>query len=764
MTASDLVFPSFEDAAGQDVRDVVGAAPRRGPSAWLAILLSVAACAGLLTLLFVRNHRYFYVDDRIAETVPKFVDIGRMLLAGQWPWLSTNIVNGGAYAIEYLNGVFNPLNLALCVVLARLDDVALGSFVYVLVHCCILAASGAWAGRTLGLGVAWSTALGLSIGFQPYTILWNATAWSQGLIAFAWFALAVAAAMAFHGEPRRRTGWILLFATYSCLTSGWPITVLVLGFFVGVLVVARLAHGAEVRDSAWLCAWFGAGAICSLVAIVPLLTAFQVAARSSGLQNATNFNVAPLEGLLQAANPAYYGFFNNWGGYGLQTLPHFYAAWFLLPVFVFVKAASPRRDRAALLIALLAGAALSVVLALGPERLLVFRFPTRAIQFVNFFLVLLAGHLVAGGRFAFSLRRLAVMLALLGLMTLNALQADPSGLPRVVAFSLPVLALCLLVWARGFQHQRRLSVDEAHWRATPFDWIVPLGSAGILLMLAWWHPSGRGIDWGFPHQVSSLRPVSGKDYTLFYGNYFPPGVGESGYREYRFATTGLTIGDRQINGYSSVGNKVFRRIFGIDDQGNFPPGAAASFTAVDPQTGIQILELFRVDQIVALRGPMDEELRAALGPGWRRDPTGEVSAVYRHAPYPLPGLVSYVSPGVRLGESACRPTHTRECVRVEASGEAAGEGGRVVFARLWVPGYHATLNGEALGVERHAGLLVSVAVPSGRSGVLALTYRPPGLRLFGSLAALVLLGLLAATWFDRPRRTRSQDDRPALPA
>jgi hypothetical protein len=716
---------------------------------WHAILISILIVAALLTLQFQLNHRYFYVDDRIAETVPKFVDIGRLLLSGQAPWLTTNIVNGSAYALEYLNGVYNPLNLALCVVFALARDVAFASFIYVLVHCCLLAGSAAWLGRTLGLNTLWAVTIGVSCGFQPYTIVWNASAWSQGLIAFAWLSLAVAALAAYHLRPARLHGWLILIATYGCLTSGWPHSVLILGLFAALLVLARLVMRLPLPSTIWICAWFGGGILCSLIAIVPLLTSFEVAARTSAVKNTVAFNVTPFEGLLQFANPGYYGFFNNWGGYALQPLPQFYAGWFLLPVLVFWKPAAFGRPTTALAAALIGMIGLSALAALGPERLLVLRFPTRALQFYQFFLVAFAALLVARGSFIFSRHRLWVLLGLVALLAVNAMQVDPDGAGRIALYGLAFAALCLAVWAPAGALAGQPTGASRSWYSP--DVVVVLGTVALLACLAYNHPAGRGTDWGFPNKPGRLKPVSRSDYTLFFGNYLPPGADIGAYDEFRFATTGLGIGDRQINGYSSLGHRFFRKIFPIDDQGNFQPGAARRFTQLDTATGLQFLELFRVDQVIALLGPMDDAMRAAAGPKWQREATGRYTATYRHAAYPLPGGISYADPNLALSappDATCHNNNVTSCAVIDKAG---AEPGLVVFARLWFPGYRAELNGEPLPVMRHAEMLPAVLIPPNRTGLLVLSYRPPGLRACGALA-LAVLGALA---FASRRRTRT---------
>ncbi|MDQ3354599.1 MAG: hypothetical protein M3507_09020, partial [Actinomycetota bacterium] len=292
--------------------------------------------AGLYTLHFAQNRTFFFIDDRVNDTLPKLMDIGRAVGSGEWPWLTTDVVNSGAHAIEYQNAIFNPLLVALSVPLSRMDDMALAGFLLVLVHALLLAGAAAWLGRILGLSTSWTIAFAVSCSFQPYTVLWGAAAWLQAVTSFAWFVLAVAAALAFHAEPRRRYGWTLLLATYGCFTSGWPLAIPVLGLFVLTLLVVRLRDRGDLRSTAWLAAWAAGGAVCSLIAVYPLTRSVEFGARPSSISNDGNFNVVSIDGLLQFANPAYYGFLHSWNGYVRQELPHFYVAWFVLPVLAFL--------------------------------------------------------------------------------------------------------------------------------------------------------------------------------------------------------------------------------------------------------------------------------------------------------------------------------------------------------------------------------------------------------------------------------------------
>jgi len=752
-------------------------APARPPvrrRTWPAVVLSTVTVAGLFTLLFLRNHRFAYLDDRQADGVAKLVDMGRILQSGEWPWLSTDVVNSGGYAVEYQNGVFNPVNLAFGVLMGNLDDAAFASFLQLLAHLVLLTAAAAWLGRMVGLSTAWTVAFAVSVGFQPYTVYWGA-AWYQAIVSFSWFVLAVAAAVALHLTGRQRHGWLLLVATFLCHQSGWPLAIPVLGLFVAALVVARLATGQPRAGTAWIAAWYGGGAVASLVGLYPLLVSFEFAARSSSISNDSNFNVAPLEGLAHAADPAYWGWFANFDGYGLQELPHFYVAWFLLPVLVFWRPAPgvvPAHVRA-LGIATVGLLLVTALGALGPERVLVFRFPTRFLQFSGFFLLLAVALLVAHGRFTFSRRRAAVLAGVLLLQAVNALQAHPDGPGRIVGLTALVAVLCLAVVAprvAGPSGGRlRLPAWLASTRAS--DVAVALGTVVVMAVVALLHPMARGYDWGFPHDLTTVEPLSQRDYTLWFGSYAPldrPGELPSPvddvadfYAEYRPSSTGLLVGERQVNGYSPLGHRFLREHVPLDDHGNFGDTGAEQFAAVDPETGLTWLELLRVDQVIAVLGPRDALVAEVLDDSWRRVAEGRHTATYRRAPYDLPGLVSYASPGTQVdAREGCPLRHSHECVDVAVTGE---DPGRVVFARLWFPGYSATLDGEPVDVVRYDGTLVAVDLPAGAAGELVVSYRSPGFVPLAALAGAVVAGLAIAQLVVRHRRrqTVAADGAPA---
>jgi hypothetical protein len=96
-------------------------------------------------------------------------------------------------------------------------------------------------------------------------------------------------------------------------------------------------------------------------------------------------------------------------------------------------------------------------------------------------------------------------------------------------------------------------------------------------------------------------------------------------------------------------------------------------------------------------------------------------------------------------------------VVVDVDVPAAGAAALVSFARPWLPGYRATLDGEPLDVLRMDALMPAVVVPAGGRGRLELRYFPESLRRGLAIAAaaaavhVALAAALAATaWYPRP--------------
>ena len=88
-----------------------------------------------------------------------------------------------------------------------------------------------------------------------------------------------------------------------------------------------------------------------------------------------------------------------------------------------------------------------------------------------------------------------------------------------------------------------------------------------------------------------------------------------------------------------------------------------------------------------------------------------------------------VAASKRMRHSSVARVDTRPC-----GGESL-----LVFARPWVPGFVASLNGKPLQVETADLIMPAVRVPAGSEGEVVLAYKPRSLKLGASIAAAALL-------------------------
>src|SRR5262249_29121934 len=107
------------------------------------------------------------------------------------------------------------------------------------------------------------------------------------------------------------------------------------------------------------------------------------------------------------------------------------------------------------------------------------------------------------------------------------------------------------------------------------------------------------------------------------------------------------------------------------------------------------------------------------------------------------GTVSYVPENATL--EVDEATATRERVRLSLHGSVPAPRW-IVFARLYWPGYEATINGTAGRVDSIDGILPNIVLPPDVPGSVevVLSFRPPGLRASWIVAGVGLLVALGA--------------------
>jgi len=707
---------------------------------WFFLLLSVLTPLLVSFYIYTINPRFYFIDDKVSEAIPKFYDMGRMMRQGEFPSLTTSIMCGSAYAMEYQYGVFNPVQLLACYLLPSFANHELAAWFLAAVYLVLTGAGGFILGKNLGLNNIRALVLSTLISLNYHGLYWNASAWHDALMSSTWIVFCLAFLAGFMREKSSAYQAIGLFVSYVlCLTCGCPLGVAVAA--ISSLVV--LIHLAWIRKDWRSCCLIIASGIAALMvattSLISLFSASAVSGRSYVFCNRHNFLVAPLDGLIAFFDPAYYAYFHTFDGYRLQRTPQFFAGWFLLPLVVMIDWSREKwRLQGIWVWGVLA--LIAMVTTMGPERLGYIRFPIRSMPYYHIFLIMLvffSAHILG---LRITRTRMKLWGLLLFLQWLHAMQACPDrAFPITLVTTLMAgLSVVLFVLVR---------------KRFEYGLFLYITSVIVIIVMLHDHPRGRGIDRHVAGKASLAQSLGKKDYLLLYGDYIDATAAPDLNREYHVATTGLLAGDRTINGYTPIGHKGFREILRVGDQGDFhePRATLDRLFAIDEKTGMTYAEMMRIDRIIAMKGFWAAEVERCQSNLFVLAKDASHTRTYDYTgAYDLPGLVSWVSPGTVIRPAGPNGfPNTRECLDVD---DTPAGGGEIMFARLWFPGYKAFLGDQQLEVSAHQLAFVSVALPGSSRGRLVLKYDPPCLRTGILLAGAGLLLFTVVVFCSLPGR------------
>lgn len=700
---------------------------------WFCVIVAVLSVIGIPLYLYLQNRYFFFIDDKVDEYIPKLLDIARIIKSGDFPFLTTGFMNGSVYAAEFQEGIFNPIILASSLFLDSFDNLALGACWLAIFYSMISFAGFLQLAKKFGVTLCWSVVYALSMVFNCFVVYWYMTAWFNPIqgMAFLPYTLNFALAMG-----RKITlGRTVMFAVSAFLTvsAGWPMTILIMCLFLVFTLIDCLFFK---KNTCCFCKmigiYFGTALLCS-VPVLPLVMSSEMFTRMSGLWNKANFLVGSLRGLLMFSFPYFRDFMHTWDGYAKLPFSNYYAAWYLLPLLVFMKYERISLKKSYLWL-LATMTVFSGFATLGPEQLGSIRFPIRMLQYYHMFGTLFILLLVQKSGLICTKLRLWLLFVLIITQSALAWQTTPGKVDAIFGYAIIVTMLSALVY-------RILTCKGKVTYSAPF---VLVGTLVLLLMLYRGNHYGRGYSRNIPVDRSSCTSLAEYgDYILFNG------VGidrQKKFMEFRPTTTGLLCEERQINGYSPLGNKRLRSRIPIDDHGYIDtsrmPGKGKELFAIDRETGKELLELMRVEKIISLNRGREKHFFGRLGGSNWENSSGKYTSILSHKAYRYPGSISWYSENISAKEIGSSRTNS-EVYRVRNEGSAEE---RIVFSRMWWPGYRATLSGTLIPVEPYADFLLSVVVPAQKKGILKVYFRPPGFYLSlvlagigGLLIALVLL-------------------------
>lgn len=699
----------------------------------LGIAVSLVTMLLVPLYLYVKNNRFFYIDDKVDEYIPKLLDIAEVLKSGEFPFVSTNFMNGSVYAAEFAEGIYNPIILASSLILDSFSDLSFGACILAIIFIFIAYFGYYLLAKELGIRSSWANIYALSLALNPFFIYWYTSAWFNPVNASAFLPYALWSSIVINRNLTISSSLRFVVSCFLVVSAGWPSTILIMFVFMVLVLVDTLFVQKDVSKLLRnLSVYVGAALICS-IPVLPLLMSSDVFTRVSAIQNTSNFLVGSLQGLLMFSFPYFKDFMHTWAGYSKLPFNTYYAAWYALPLLVLINYKELNIWKNYIWICLLLFA-MSGIATLGPEQLGPLRFPIRMLQYYHIFGLLLILKLFESYGVSLVRRRVVLLFGFIAMQAMLAIQVNPGDIENIfVYFSVVIVFNILLL--------RFLSKKDGIDAAAP--WVL-IGTVLVFLGIYSGDHNGRGADRGTPAVPSEFSSLNaGGGYVLFNGDDLGS---EERYSEFRPATTGLIWKDKIINGYSPLGNKHFKEKIPIGDHGNIRSWIMAKKGAelfeVDTATGLELLELMKVSKVISLKDDRGGNTLNAASKKWSLHEK-EHTFVLVHDSYDHPGNISWLDKGVEILE-AKKLQHKTEQYRVK---NRSSSDGQVVFARLWWPGYRATMNGKEISVERYSGFLISVVIPAHAKGTLALTFTPPGTHLSLLLSLIGFLLILFVNIF-----------------
>ena len=678
------------------------------------------------TFVFVRNPEFYFWDDSAAVFLPTWAAAGADLWAGSWPVLRPDLWMGGGWAAEAQFGMWNPVNLLMMMLVAKVPDLAVAAFV-IKTFWQVFLALGAYAlAREYGSRPGPAAALAVALPFAGFTLYYDAASWIGGLMATAWTAW-------FWWAGRRVVRGIInpFFAFligYLLLTNGNPY-----GALSAVIVLGGLGLEALVtRQFVGLRRLVVTGAlvgVSALVAYLPLVLSSSVGWRTSrGIVN--DGFLSPSLGMLAAtSSPSALPDIILWAGVG-STVPITYSAWFLLPLLPWLDWAFARR-RLPRMAGLWVVFAAYFALTLGPSQLWLFRWPARLLEYVWLALFTIVAVLLSRG-VATSLvgvRAIASAATVLGGAILAHQMAPDLDRRHLVGLALHAVLVGLLVLV-ALRRERLL------------PGLLVAGTLGVLALQVVWVPSNGDVaKWHFPSSGASLASyaerVTGPVLQVAEGGRSPLEQRAEAGEWILFGSMPAAAGVESTTSYTGIGNSKFSQALCMNHAGSTCAAAfTRAFAPVADAGGVRLVDALRIRSVVVENALVPAARQWTPPAGWRRAGTNAwVTIFVREDPLPWPDSRVSVASGVTV--SSASGSNTRELLRVSTG----GAGGSLTFARLAWPGSSATVDGSAVPVVTDSVGLLRVDVPAGLTDAeVRVTFAVPGY----SLAVPALLVALAA--------------------
>jgi hypothetical protein len=705
-------------------------ATRVRSSFWIFLTALSVLLLSLIPLIW--TPRFYFWDDTENGAYGVWYQIGESLLSGSIPILNPQVWSSGNYAAEGQWGTWNPLIMAIGVIVYLSPDAVAVTTCLKIAFLLVGGVGCFLLSRTYGVPPALALVAGVATPLNGFTTFFDAPSWVTGQLAWAllpyfWVLLKTAV------EGRRNPLWPFLVG-YLVVTVGYVAGTVGVGFVL-------LAIGVDaLLKRRWANAWrtAGVGIALVLVAVVVYLPGVLTAAvttRSTTAIANDDYMGVDLSGLLSSTIATAFPMMPSWWWDGLSApAPALYIAWFL-PLVAFL---SWRRIRAYApqIKDILLFAALSLMFVLLPSTLGPLRYPARFMPYVSLVCVLLCVVLLSH-----ALAKLPSRLSLLGATGAIAFgvysawaQYPARYLTVFLTGLLAAGAICVIWW-----RMRGNTLPLGKLSLAAFIAVVSVAVTFGTTLLQHRTTAGSPLsDSSIPSNSavpkSVLANVRGE--VLVVGDPLDYPQDESTWSRTLMANTWYLSPASVLNRYQLIGHTQYNQTLCLRYLGGTCAELLDRLFEPRPETGLLLVDELGIDNVQILKKSFEGDQRPSASNnyvermealpvrpvpvGWRQvSDDGEIALWSRDVSTVSSGGLVWASDGTKLTETG--RTATEVTFRVD---QVPSGGGRTALARLPWPGYEVRGASISSPVD---GFLLAVDVPGDAAGrTVSVAFTPPG--------------------------------------
>ncbi len=716
----------------------------------VAIILAMLMAAGIVFTAQLFFKDFFFIDDAQIAFLPFFKEIGRIILSGHWPILTTHTFLGGNLLVDMVFSPFSPQSVVTGLLATQVESFRFAANFLAWLNITLVIAGAYWLGRTLTIRPSYAMLLGFLAATNPVFLFVFSASWWNFASAFAWFTVSMAAFMQFRLTPT--AGYFVTAVVSSCFLFASAGTHMQIAYLVGFGVVLCIDY-VEHKKFQRMFTSLLIGVCAVSIAAIPIMAEYAVNAslveRLSDFNNVGNFLVPSWGSIVNAFNPFYGAYIHWFGGYRFISLSLGYVG--IIAVIIFFTDKKPTEypknyKIIGVLILLL------LVLVFSSSQFGPTRYPFRFLPAWALMVTALMVYHIEKSIFILSSKKLYYFIGFIAFATLIQLFSADNAVFTLkniifcVVFILLSAGLVVCFFKLNGRQKNNISV---------------LGCVSVLAwvgMLAQNHSLGKVYLAHHKHLTEQVTGLDGQDghYALVLSpDHVHPHIDFSDLGSAMFLLYGQqTI--KTINGYSPVFHRGVRQLLPFPTPHSLFSQDATLRSICQPsglKSDVFLYQLLDIGRIFAWQNHITPEIAVLLA-----------QAGLKITPYPVPGKVLITPINPHPVEGSLTYQSAPGTVRHDTEDGMMHEWFNVdkvdtertlVFSRVYWRGYHAVIDGQEYAVSAYKDALVKVTLPAGVQGRLHLYYEPVSWQYtkWSLLFGVILAGGIAAH-LARQKKTR----------